>query len=153
MIDVIPGWKLCRNSFQKARNEEENDEPPGEDVETDTEIPEFEQRVTKEASRDMMNTSFEELAVSPIKTHGLSKQGKINEAKGKIDRACASIAERVAAAFDADREELKRKEARAKIPSSLQEKADDFDRLTHQRKSSKYLITKPGRLPWGLKSP
>ena len=36
----------------------------------------------------LMNTSLEELAVSPIKTHSLSKQRKVSEAKSKIDRAC-----------------------------------------------------------------
>jgi hypothetical protein len=103
-IDVIPGWQLCRNCFQKARNEEENYEPAEACDETDYEITEFERDVTKEAARDVMNTSFEELAVSPTRTHGLSKQRKINEAKGEIDRACASIEERVAAAIDVDSE-------------------------------------------------
>ena len=57
-IDVIPGWQLCRNCFQKARNEEENYEPAEACDETDYEITEFERDVTKEAARDVMNTSF-----------------------------------------------------------------------------------------------
>ena len=64
-------------------------------------------------ARDVANTSLEQLAVSPLKTHSLSKQRKISEAKSKLGRACSSIEERVAAAIDVERDQLKRKDPRA----------------------------------------
>ena len=95
-FNAIPGWQLCRNCFKKATIEEQNDESQT-DNDTDCEISEIEREI-------------DELAVSPIKTHSLSKQRKISEAKSKIDRACTSIA----AVLDVDSADLKRKDRRFK---------------------------------------
>ena len=82
----------------------------------------------------MANTSLEQLAVSPLKTHSLAKQRKISEAKSKLGRACSSIEERVAAAIDVESDQLKRKDPRANIPISIQAKATDLDTLTYLMK-------------------
>ena len=81
-----------------------------------------------------MNTSFEELAVSPIKTHSLSKKRKISEAKSKIDKVYALIQERVASAINVESADLKHKDPRAKIPLLIQAKATDLDTLTYLMK-------------------
>ena len=78
-LDATPGWQLCRNCFQKATREEQSIEPAEACNETDFDATEIE--VARDAARDLMNTSFEELAVSPIKTHSLSKQRKTSKAK------------------------------------------------------------------------
>ena len=82
----------------------------------------------------MANTSLEQLAVSPLKTHSLSKQRKMSEAKSKLGRACSSIEERVAAAINVESDQLKRKDPRANIPISIQAKATDLDTLTYLMK-------------------
>ena len=69
--------------------------------------------------------------MSPLKTHSLSKQRKISEAKSKLGRACSSIEERVAAAIDVESDQ---KDPRANIPISIQAKATDLDTLTYLMK-------------------
>ena len=88
----------------------------------------------RDLARDVVNTSFEHLAVSPIKTHSLSKQRKISEAKIKLSRACSSIEERVAVAIDVGSDQLRRKDPHANIPTSLQSKATDLDTLKYLMK-------------------
>ena len=130
--------QLCRNCFQKATREEKSIEPAEAGNETDFDATEFEKEVARDAARDLMNTSFEELAVSPIKTHSLSKQRKISEAKSKIDKVCASIQDRVASAIDVESADLKHKDPRAKIPPLIQAKATDLDTLTYQIPSRRH---------------
>ena len=88
----------------------------------------------------MANTSFEHLAVSPIKTHNLSKQRKISEAKNK----CSSIEERVAAAIDVESDQLKRKDPCANIPTWIKAKATDLDTLAYLMKEFESGKTIPG---------
>ena len=106
------------------------------DNDTDCEISEIEREIARDDARDLMNTSLEELAVSPIKTHNLSKQRKISEAKRKIDRACASIEDKVAAVLDVDTSstDLKRKDPHATISPSIQAKEADIDTLIYLMK-------------------
>ena len=66
-LDATPGCQLCRNCFQKATTEEQSIEPAEAGNETDFDATEIEQEVARDAARDLMYTSFEELAVSPIK--------------------------------------------------------------------------------------
>ena len=66
-LDATPGCQLCRNCFQKATTEEQSIEPAEAGNETDFDATEIEQEVARYAARDLMYTSFEELAVSPIK--------------------------------------------------------------------------------------
>ena len=92
----------------------------------------------------MANTSSEQLAVSPLKTHSLSKQRNISEAKSKLGRACSSIEERVAAAIDVESDQLKRKDPCANIPTWIQAKATDLDTLTYLMKEFESRKTIPG---------
>ena len=101
-LGATPGWQLCRNYFKKATDEQPSVQPAETDDETDFDNTEFELGLARDAARDVANTSLEQLAVSPLKTHSLSKQRKISEAKSKLDRACSSIEERVAAAIDVE---------------------------------------------------
>ena len=133
-LDATPGWQLCRNCFQKATRDDQSIEPAETGNETDFDATEIEQEEARDAARDQMNTSFEELAVSPIKTHSLSKQRKISEAKSKIDRVCASIQERVTSTINVESADLKHKDPRAKIPPLIQAKATDLDTLTYLMK-------------------
>lgn len=129
-FNAIPGWQLCRNCFKKVTIEEQNDKSQT-DNDTDCEISEIAREIARDDAKDLMNTSLEELAVSPMKTHSLSKQRKISEAKSKIDRACASIEDRVASVLDVDSADLKRKDPHATISPSIQAKAADLDTLTY----------------------
>ena len=128
-LGATPGWQLCRNCFKKATDEQPSVQPAETDDETDFDNTEIERDLARDAARDVANTSLEQLAVSPLKTHSLSKQRKISEAKSKLGRACSSIEERVAAAIDVESDQLKRKDPRANIPISIQAKATDFDTL------------------------
>ena len=136
MITLHLANSLERKGFQKATREDQSIEPAEAGNET-----EIEQEVTRDAARDLMNTSFEELAVSPIKTHSLSKQRKISEAKSKIDKVCASIQERVASAINAESADLKHKDPHAKIPPLIQTKATDLDTLTYLMKENLKTLT------------
>ena len=111
-LAATPGWQLCRNCFKKATDEQPSVQPAETDDETDFDNTEIERDLARDAARDVANTSFEQLAVSPLKTHSLSKQRKISEAKSKLGRACSSIEERVAAAIDVESDQLKRKDPR-----------------------------------------
>ena len=68
-------------------------QPAETDDETDFDNTEIERYLARDVARDVANTSFEQLAVSPLKTHSLSKQRKISKAKTKLGRACSSIEE------------------------------------------------------------
>ena len=129
-LGATPGWQLCRNCFKKATEEKPSVQPAETDDETDFDNTEIE----RDLARDVANTSLEQLAVSPLKTHSLSKQRKISEAKSKLGRACSSIVERVAAAIDVESDQLKRKDPHANIPISIQAKATDLDTLTYLMK-------------------
>ena len=133
-LGATPGWQLCRNCFKKATDEQPSVQPAEADDETDFDNTEIERDLARDAARDVANTSFEQLAVSPLKTHSLSKQRKISEAKSKLGRACSSIEERVAAAIDVESDQLKRKDPRGNIPISIQAKATDLDTLTYLMK-------------------
>ena len=133
-LGATPGWQLCRNCFKKATDEQPSVQPAETDDETDFDNTEIERDLARDAARDVANTSFEQLAVSPLKTHSLSKQRKISEAKSKLGRAYSSIEERVAAAIDVESDQLKRKDPRANIPISIQAKATDLDTLTYLMK-------------------
>ena len=133
-LGATPGWQLCRNCFKKATDEQPSVQPAETDDETDFDDTEIERDLARDAARDVANTSFEQLAVSPPKTHSLSKQRKVSEAKSKLGRACSSIEERVAAAIDVESDQLKRKDPRANIPISIQAKATDLDTLTYLMK-------------------
>jgi hypothetical protein len=122
--------------LRKATDEEQSLKTVEADDESDLDITDIQQDLARDAARDVMNTSFEGPAVSPIKTHSVSKQRKISEARINIDRVCASIEERVAAGIDVDSTELKRKDPRTTIPSSIQAKATDLDTLTYLMKEN-----------------
>ena len=130
-LGATPGWQLCRNCFKKSTDEQPSVQPAETDDETDFDNTEIERDLARDAARDVANTSLEQLAVSPLKTHSLSKQRKISEAKSKLGRACSSIEERVAAAIDVESDQLKRKDPRVNIPISIQAKATDLDTLTY----------------------
>ena len=132
-LGATPGWQLCRNCFKKATDEQPSVQPAEIDDETDIDNTEIERDLARDAATDVANTSLEQLAVSSLKTHSLSKQRKISEAKSKLGRACSSIEERVAAAIDVESDQLKRKDPRANIPISIQAKAIDLDTITKPR--------------------
>ena len=89
------GWPYC----SKATDEQPNVQPAETDDETNFDNTEIERDLARDAARDMANTSFQQLAVSPLKTHSLSEQRKTSKAKSKLGRACSSIKEQVAASM------------------------------------------------------
>lgn len=132
--DVCPGWQLCRNCLKIAKTVQEAEEV---EMETDEEFHEstdFEEQMTRDTARESVDTSFEELGISPIKLHAVTKQRKISDLRNKLDRAVSSMEEMASTAANIDRNDLKRKEPRASTSSEIEAKAADLDTLMFSMK-------------------
>eukprot|EP00112_Aurelia_sp_Birch-Aquarium-sp1_P016223 Seg366.9 transcript_id=Seg366.9/GoldUCD/mRNA.D3Y31 product="ARL14 effector protein" protein_id=Seg366.9/GoldUCD/D3Y31 len=128
--EVCPGWQLCRNCLKIATTSKEVvDEIQMETDEEFHEIIDFENTMARDTARESVDSSFEELGISPIKLHAMTKHRKISHLKDKLDRAMSTMEEMASAAANIDREDLRRKEPQAAIASEIEAKAADLDTL------------------------
>ena len=85
--------------------------------------------MARDAARESVDSSFEELGISPIKLHAMTKQRKIGHLKDKLDRAMSTMEEMASTAANIDKEDLRRKEPQASVSSEIAAKAADLDTL------------------------
>ena len=88
--EVKPGWKLCRNCFDAAKKQSDDDQDTLPDVLESkiiepTACEEYEEQEL-EISREELNKSFQFSGISPIKLHGATKARQIMTTKGKLQR-------------------------------------------------------------------
>ena len=74
MVQLLDGNSAEIVLIKKATDEQPSVQPAETDDETDFDNTEIERDLARDAARDVANTSLEQLAVSPLKTHSLSKQ-------------------------------------------------------------------------------
>ena len=85
--------------------------------------------MARDAARESVDSSFEELGISPIKLHAMTKQRKIGHLKDKLDRAISTMEEMASTAANIDKEDLRKKEPQASVSSEIAAKAADLDTL------------------------
>ena len=128
-LNVIPGWKLCRNCYSEILSSIKTDSSDclTEDSEGDIEYANI---TSTEEKRAVVNERLGAFGISPVKTHGKSKKSQAASAMKKIQQSVEIQLEDVA-------EILQSPELRSPDISSskdLQDKASDFDSLLEMMK-------------------
>ena len=134
-IDVISGWKLCRNCYQKVKEgmdvheDDLNNHDDNDCDDDDCEVNEFETSAQIEERRDMLNESFGVIGISPLKTHGVKKITKVKAAREKLERSFEKQKEMVKEIYHLpDTSELETSSSTT-VDKEMKSKAANFDRL------------------------
>ena len=81
-INVIPGWKLCRNCHQKTKDLA--DDEVGINECHDGDVDKFETSLQIVEQRDLLNKSFGIIGISSLKTHAVAKTTKVKAACDEV---------------------------------------------------------------------
>ena len=130
--NVIPGWKICRNCYDKIPKESITEQ-----LEDDHEVEESFQEDLEEGSdsvelsREEFNSSLVFSGVSPLKLHGLRKPNQISVAKGKLRRLREHHEEMAARVIGEDVDNIASSSTAASdvLRREEREKAAELDRL------------------------
>ena len=146
--DVVPGWKVCKNCYEKIKDDlnsavspvaHDDDEsvPDIDECDNDDEfMPDvdecdnvFESTLFVNEQRDELNAYWETMGISPLKTHSVSKCGKVKDACEKINRSLEKLKELAKELFALpDTSPLEKKDT-LEVDKETENKAKNFDRL------------------------
>ena len=136
---IVPGWKVCKNCHMKVKddldrvvtsitvNDEDDDEEFSPDVDECDNVLESTMFVNEQ--RDELNSYWESMGISPLKTHSLSKSSKVKDASEKINRSQEKQKELAKELFGLpDTSQLEKNDIH-EIDKEIESKAKNFDRL------------------------
>ena len=129
-IDVVPGWKLCRNCHKHIKELLENDT----DSVDDEFLPEAQEcaldsTLNTSEKREELNEYWQMMGISPLKTHAVPTASKIKDASEKITRSQEKQKELAKELFNLPSTSLLEKREKIEISTDIQRKAEQFDRL------------------------
>jgi len=125
---VCPGWQLCRNCLKIAKAAQHSEEGQMMEKEFDDSV-DFGDEIARDSAKEVINSSFEELSISPIKLHAMPTQSKVSHIKTKLDRAKSTVEETALKAANVEKDIFKRKDPQSFCILEIKAKAADFDNL------------------------
>lgn len=131
--EVKPGWKLCRNCYDEARKQNDDNIETLPDVLESTIIEatvcEDDEEQDLDISREELNKSFQYSGVSPIKLHGATKARQIATTKEKLQRVKYFHEKQAARVIGVEVGKVKEKSLEDEIRKEEREKAAELDKL------------------------
>ena len=83
-INVVPGWKLCRNCLNRIQEWKTDSEQIDQHDEIVAEMISLEEYADKSITRNNLDESFESVGISPLKFLGIPSHSEILVRKNKI---------------------------------------------------------------------
>ena len=131
--DVMPGWHLCRNCWQRAVDLVDH---PTTDQESDYHVTSDDRSKSDNiAIANKANESLAAMGCSPINLHAVPTQSRIHYAKEKLDKTIAIVKNTVAEVMQVDVTALP-----CASGTSIQLKADALDKLMAEIKEQIPLV-------------
>ncbi|KAG1665912.1 ARL14 effector protein [Nymphon striatum] len=130
-INIVPGQKLCPSCLKKVKN----DVAAAAGSESSTSTDESTPGTCKEVIKHKLNQSLELTGVSPVKTHGLKKHARMEQAKTKISKVVGNLQESFSSVIGVDMATLQAEPEAEICSSDIIKKANDLDQITTAMKS------------------
>ena len=134
-IYVIPGWKICPTCkiecYRKTEITNEEIDEPDYAFSSDDEVNNW----NTTENRDVMNSTLNELELTPFKVHAVPGHMKVAHGKRKLAQV-NNVSKRLATILNVQQSELKSTENSIEVDSEqdMNQKANDLDKLVELMK-------------------
>ena len=142
-IYVIPGWKICPTCkiecYRKTEITNEEIDEPDYAFSSDDEVNNW----NTTENRDVMNSTLNELELTPFKVHAVPGHMKVAHGKRKLAQV-NNVSKRLATILNVQQSELKSTENSIEVDSEqdMNQKANDLDKLVEFMKEKRKVSNK-----------
>ena len=133
-IYVIPGWKICPTCkiecYRKTEITNEEIDEPDYAFSSDDEVNNW----NTTENRDVMNSTLNELELTPFKVHAVP--GHMKVAQGKLAQIKNEVSKRLATILNVQQSELEStvKSTKVDLEQDMNQKANDLDKIVELMK-------------------
>ena len=143
-IDAIPGYKLCPTCRVQV-NERLNPVVDADSL-SGGEPPCYEIEVAMISNRETLNSTLNELELTPSKLHSIPHHLKVKHGKRKIEQVNDAMSKRLASVLNVDELDLSTNEPSSTAADNNATKADDLDHLVMLLKEKLKLSNRRGKI-------
>ena len=135
-IYVIPGWKICPTCkiecYRKTEITNEEIDEPDYAFSSDDEVNNW----NTTENRDVMNSTLNELELTPFKVHAVPGHMKVAHGKRKLAQVNNEVSKRLATILNVQQSELESTDNSTEVDSEqdMNQKANDLDKLVELMK-------------------
>ena len=137
-IYVIPGWKICPTCkiecYRKTEITNEEIDEPDYAFSSDDEVNNW----NTTENRDVMNSTLNELELTPFKVHAVPGHMKVAHGKRKLAQVNNEVSKRLATILNIQQSKLQRTDNSNEVDSKqdMNQKANDLDKLAELMKEN-----------------
>ena len=137
-IYVIPGWKICPTCkiecYRKTEITNEEIDEPDYAFSSDDEVNNW----NTTENRDVMNSTLNELELTPFKVHAVPGHMKVAHGKWKLAQVNNEVSKRLATILNIQQSKLQRTDNSNEVDSKqdMNQKANDLDKLAELMKEN-----------------
>ena len=143
---VLPGQKLCPKCRLKVSEPEKEEEEPYKQDELNDESFCFQEEHDLNLSRESLNSTLNELNISPVKLHSVAQHSKPTLGKRKLKQVEGAVPKKLATVLKVDESELEVDGNQKNLEKDIQSKGYNLDFLVECMKEKLKISSRKQKL-------